>query len=144
MNEQQPSFVPVPIMPWMQQGHSSEETPPARIRVAMEFLNSLTMKTMRRPYGNNMTIDVIPGQKLTKAELNTQATAANLLNDYFTGKMQPAQWEEQQEQGCGTVLRCFACYPGPKPECALCHGAGLLLVYPTTSQEAVMNQMGGT
>jgi len=66
---------------------------PARVVAAMEFLDRLTHKTRTGAAINEDTIEKIDGQRLTTAESNAQATACNMLNDYFRGKMRPNYWE---------------------------------------------------
>lgn len=158
MNEQQPNPVVIstnsspPVMRSVQPG----EVPPGRVQVALEFLGMLTYKTQKRGFANDTTIEVVEGTVLTKAENNAQATACNLLNDYFLGKTKPTYWERQPKQRryveqydgpcddgdceeCHNVpkqyptsyLKCFVCGPGnTNPNCDLCCGTGRIMVTP--------------
>lgn len=71
------------------------DEPPSRVIIAIEYLRSLSSKTKTHGAMNDLQFYEIPGQKLTSAELNAQANAANLLSAYFAGKMSPNAWERK-------------------------------------------------
>lgn len=132
-------FLPFPIMPAPSQG--SEIVPPARVRVALEFLSQISTKTMQKVAINEHQLEVLDGQKLTTAEANAQATAANLLSDYFHGKLKPDYWEERDDNSLpsgdepGLLIRCISCEPGqPKQNCYLCQGLGKILIFPARNE----------
>lgn len=109
---------------------------PARVRFALEYLQSLTVKTMERPVVWESGYDTVPGQALTKAELNAQASAANVINDYFNGRLDLDRFEAMDrvdketplEGGC--PLKC-----GRMESCPACKGSGKVLIYPLRGKE---------
>ena len=116
---------------------------PARVRIAMDFLQTLTIKQMTRAAVYESGAEQIPGQKLSDEEADAQATACNLLSQYFAGKLSPDEWErikvdalkKQAEQGeqknqKGMVLNCVMCSNrrSPRKDCPLCEGSGIILV----------------
>lgn len=117
---------------------------PARVHVAMEFLHRITIKTMPKVAVADMgRIEVIDGQSLTTAESNAQATACNMLNDFFLGKLRSNDWEKEYVSNSkviessaddkpGTLLNCPACYPNTKPSCNICHGLGTIMALPVS------------
>ncbi len=141
MNQPQPGFLPFPML----MGAGPIPSPmapecPARVRAAMEFLQQLSFKQMVRGVATEHVIDVIPGQKLTTAEANAQASAANMLSLYFQGKLRVNFWEKLERDqmntgfgglGPGTPINCVNCIGGaPKSKCPLCKGSGNLIVFP--------------
>ena len=141
-NQQQPGFLPM-IMPFpIGQSQPEREIPPARVRVALEFLMQLTVKTMTRAAISDIAIEEIPGQKLTSGEQDAQQSACQMLADYFRGHMEPDMREKEEREllkrglsgrDPGLFLRCMACAPGPiNPNCRLCRGLGSVLVFPTS------------
>ena len=119
---------------------ANPDLPPARVRAAMEFVNSLTYKTMARVALNDLQIQEIPGQKLTDEELTAQATAFNLLSSYFSGRLKPDDWEKldlevpNKSDQAGSVINCPICIgSSSRADCILCKGRGQVVVYPTTS-----------
>lgn len=138
-------FMMMPMMsPFPQEPPQQQQAPdivvPARVRIAMEFLQSLTIKTMTRAAVSENQIDQIDGQKLTEEESNTQATACNLLGKYFAGRLEADSWEKirvdalkKQNDGKnprGMVLNCVMCGTSrrPRKDCPLCEGSGVILV----------------
>jgi len=115
---------------------------PARVRIAMEFLNSLTVKGMTRAAVYESGAQEIKGQNLSDEEADAQATACNLLSQYFAGKLPPDQWESLRVDALkkqaatgeknqkGMVLNCVMCSNRrqPRRDCPLCEGSGVILV----------------
>ena len=137
-----PHFFPFLSMPALQQ--TSEVGPPARVTVALGFLAQISAKTMQKVAINEHQFEVLDGQKLTTAEANAQATAANLLSDYFHGKLKPDYWEDQGDSHLpsgdklGVIISCVACGPGQvKQDCYLCQGLGKILVFPTSGGKII-------
>ena len=142
MNPNQMPF-PFSLMmpPWAhppQQQIQAAEVP-ARVRTALAFLESLTIKTMTRVAVWENGCEQIDPPRLTDEESATQATACMMLSSYFAGKLPPDRWEKAEaEERClgsdrpGMVLGCFACHPSPKPDCRLCKGSGTILVFPSS------------
>lgn len=149
-----------PFMSFMMQNQQEERpTPPpdiivpARVRLALEFMAALTNKTAARAAVTEHHVELIPGQKLTDEETTAQATACNLLSQYFAGKLNPDKWEEirytqlkKQAEiggGQGTCIRCMACGPHPQEDCPLCQGRGSLLVQPLgpDPQQSALSRM---
>ncbi len=130
----QPQAPPSEILPYA--------LPPLRIRVALDFLNQLSAKMAVRAACSESQVIELDGQKLTTAEANAQASACNLLVDYFLGSLKPDRWEkeafdriqkEANPLNMGTIINCFSCSPNPpKPSCKFCHGGGSVLVVPTS------------
>ncbi len=111
--------------------------PPARVRFALELLQHLTHKTTSRAAANDISIEILPGQVLTREESLAQTNACRLLSDYFTGNLGPSEWEQRTEESDpptrrpGMIVRCFVCAPNPpQATCVLCKGSGELLVFP--------------
>ncbi len=63
--------------------------PPARVKIALEYLHSLTHKTMTRGMVNDVGFDTIEGQQLSIPELEAQSAACKMLTSYFKGKLEP-------------------------------------------------------
>jgi hypothetical protein len=111
----------------------SRKEPPTRIQVALVFLQQLTSKTQPRVATNDISIERIEGQKLTTAEINAQATACNMLNDYFLGKLEPDVFDKTEEhlpESPESYIRCFACGSHAQAGCVFCCGSGTVLVRP--------------
>lgn len=114
--------------------------PPVRVQVAVAVLRELTGKTRSTCAINDLSIEIIDGQKLTHAEANLQASAANFLTDYLKGKDGCDKWEKEKvrvtyemNESChGTILNCFSCASLPQPlsTCKFCKGTGTVLVSP--------------
>lgn len=99
---------------------------PARIRTALEFLGSLSFKTMKRVYnagdGSHQFIEV-EGQSLTNTEKGAQDAAHTLLTDYFNGELKADVWEASLHRRCQQASLsifggnpCLTHGPGPCPE----------------------------
>lgn len=120
---------------------------PARVVKAMEFLNTVTAKTAARAAANEMSIETIPGQKLSPEEENAQSAALNCLTHYFDGRLKMDEWEQlrhdaikkQAETGVkkGTLCNCLMCggLRRPKKDCPLCEGSGTVLVLAARPEE---------
>ena len=151
-NSQQPAFFP---MAFPIQGPSvREDQPPARVRLAVDFLALLIHKQMPRAAVNDMAIEWAEGQKLTGPEVESHIAACDLLTDYFRGRLRSDPWEkqlmnrerlrtelekEQATAGHGKTclaMRCLNCPTGhPRPDCVMCRGSGNVLVYPMNDEE---------
>lgn len=137
MNQQMP-FMPIPIFNYgagQQQSQFQESVIPGRVKLAVQFLQDLSHKTMDRAAVNDLSIEVIQGQKLKCPEENAQSAACNMLIAYFRGELEPDKYDHKtrENQSPGTILRCFIC--GGKGAvssvpCELCKTSGTILVYP--------------
>ena len=127
-------FPQSPLMmmyPFMQQRGSDGNTNqvPARVRVALEFLNELSAKTARRPVANDMSIEIIDGMELNATEEIAQTAALRMLTSYFSGQLQPSTWEQyhlQQDKGHMLLLPCPGCNGEAEKVggCTQCGGRG--------------------
>ena len=151
----QQGFMPFPFFgswPPFQQPQQIAEAgqPPARVRIALEFLTNLSSKTMLRAAANDLSIEVIPGQDLTSNEKDAQLAACDMLADYFGGRLKQDIWEKAEfdmtlrrigsSEMPGVIIRCVLCAPGPgRVDCGLCRGTGSLLIFPSLSQPSVGN-----
>lgn len=105
------------------------EAAPAKVRFALDFLCHLTLKTAPYVMRVNGAIDAIDGQQLSKAELNAQASAANLLNDYFVGKWKAPM--ERRRKMIKSKLPPMTCNClGKCPTCEFCNGSGKVIITP--------------
>lgn len=116
--------------------------PPVRIRVAMEYLAYTAIKQMKHAAAHGLGVEIISGQQLSKAESNARESAANLLNDYFNGKMETDPWEKGELEAenrrnarmmggqAGAILRCIACGHTPRENCPFCKGSGEVIMFP--------------
>ncbi len=142
MNDQpqQPVAFPwMPIQMWQQpqqpQGYQLGNEVPARVAFAMRALDFFAAKEMDRIAVNNVGFETLPGQKLSHAEVNARESAANLLNVYFLGKVEPDRWERRllaqnkSEKAKGVTMLCPNCpRHEPLPSCAYCGGCGRVTV----------------
>lgn len=143
MHPQQPAEMPffplslvIPRPPAAQ--HSGRDDPPARVQVALAYLAQLTQKTMARAAANELSIEVIDGQKLTTAEEGAQEDACHLLAAYFRGSLKPTPEEKTEldmrkhRMRTGTMMQCPACSKLSRPDgnCYLCRGTGGTVSYP--------------
>jgi hypothetical protein len=129
-------------MPEQQSVANNQETPPARVMVALRFLNDVTAKKMPKvvPMGE-WKCEIVDGLKLTPTETNAEMHAHELLVDYFKGDLK-ADWREQLDvdaykeiQGRKIEERpsisCPVCIPtNPSPNCMYCDGTGRCLILP--------------
>lgn len=126
---------------------------PARINKAMEFLELMAMKTQTRAAVSENQIQQIEGQKLTVEEMTAQATACNLLNQYFAGQLPVDKWEEvrltalqqkvenrKKTNRPMKILRCMAC-GGSDKNCPLCEGTGTLIVVNTKQDAEIIGEI---
>lgn len=147
-NQFVPISMPFPMMPWSgPASHCSDHhnEVPARVKVAMSFLNDLSTKTMSRAAVNDMSIEIIPGQNLSEKEQGAMNAACHLLVDYFEGNLdydvrERAEIEERQrttdDMTNGVLISCVSCRSGPvRKDCILCRGTGQLLVIPPNGGE---------
>lgn len=132
------SFLPFPltlIRPVEQEKNQSND-PPARVQAALRFLDSLSSKISPKAAVNDMSIEWAEMPLLSKQEVATQDAACTMLQDYFSGRMLPDNFERMTNRAfegrIGTFVRCFVCYPEQaKSTCILCKGTGQLLVFST-------------
>jgi hypothetical protein len=151
-NNEQPFFMGMPMGMGMQfapsepQQRIDEIVVPPRIDKAMQFLNMLNRKTEVQVAASEHEIREVEGQKLTEEELTAQATACNLLNQYFAGQLAPDGWEKlkveaikrknirkkkSQDRAVGSVINCPICGGGKvRKDCPLCEGTTTIVVYP--------------
>ena len=140
-----PYPVSVPFMVGGQQDRNSflENDPPARVKLALEYLSQLLIKTMPRAAASEHTIEWAPEAKLSANEVAAQGAACSLLVKYFSGDLKPDGWETQRKQAgnkeiqkggkVGTYMRCFGCAPEFTGECNICNGRRTVLVIPSGS-----------
>ncbi len=144
MNDQpqQPVAFPwMPIQMWQQpqqpQGFQLGNEVPARVAFALRALDFFATKERDCVAVNNVGFESFPGQKLSHAEVNARESAANLLNVYFMGKVDPDQWEDALlnrsdpalEDRKGVTMLCPNCRPHePLSSCAYCGGCGRVTV----------------
>ncbi len=129
--------------PWMMQ-EPQQQIPdsvvPARVREAREFLGQLYQKQADRAAASEMSIEIIPGQKLCSEEEAARDSACQCIAKYFDGKLSPDETEKLRYQAMkkrvelggkeGNILRCIVCGPStvPNPHCNLCKGTGKIMV----------------
>jgi hypothetical protein len=126
-----------------QQDNSVQEMPPARVLVALRFLDAITAKKQPRAYSTGeYHTEIVPGLELTPTEVNAEHHAHNLLIDYFDGKLKP-DWREQLDvelMKSETIVErpvqsCPSCNPNnPRPDCIYCDGTGRICIYPATKR----------
>ncbi len=127
-----------PQMPQVPQQQYREPAIPPRVRTAMEFLARLTDKTAAVPMPTYSPEKVeytpVDGQKLTDEEVGAQATACNLLSQYFAGNLQPCPWDkadvlEPQSTLEQLTIKCPSCRNNPlqSPNCEICGGHGVVM-----------------
>lgn len=158
MRRNEPPFFmmqPMGMMPHMMMDQPQSRVPeivvPPRVEKALQFLNLLTQKTSPQVAATEHHIEEIKGQQLTDEEAAAQATACQLLNQYFAGKLQPDTWESlkveaikrqnrRKKKGIdkrpSSVIHCPMCGVGgrPKKDCPMCSGAGTVFVSPGVPQ----------
>ena len=144
MNGQQMSPFPFPI-PYPFLG-GSQQTPglldndaPARVKVAIEFLSQLALKTLPRAAATEHVIEWADMPKLTANEISAQGAACSMLIKYFGGDLTLDTWEMMRQKAAskgtvpstkpGTLLRCFACASEFDCDCKVCSNKRTLLVY---------------
>lgn len=137
MNPPQPMF-----WPWQQpQTNQRPILPneaPARVFVAIRYLNDLTAKTMTRVAVNDVGFQELDGQKLTPCEVEAGRAACEALTAYLKGRMTPDAWEDvilgeaEPREPEGQVMRCMACEGASNApnQCSMCRGEGRVIVYP--------------
>jgi len=147
-NDGNPVFFMSPFgHPMMGMGPREQHNPatdtfvPPRVEKAMEFVQMMMSKQQIRPAANDISIEQIPGQKLSHEEANTLAQACNYLTRYFEGDAALDVWERMRVKSIrtkmtpgvttGRVINCIVCDPRrANPDCILCHGAGTILCTP--------------
>jgi hypothetical protein len=140
------------IGPWwpQQQEYRTEDRSrinleaPARVRVAMQFLEALSSKTMDRAAVNDISIELVHGQKLTDHEKDAQIAACLLLQQYFAGDMKAntqeniALLESRAPELRNSLHKCPKCVlqTGKRDaNCNLCMGTGSIMVVPIVGRE---------
>ncbi len=138
-NQQFP-FVLMPQLPWQQlsqQVQSRGPIVPPRVQIAMEFLRRLTDKTatIAMPTYSSERVEFTPidGQRLSDEEANAQATACNLLSQYFAGQLSRSEWDDSEIQSSNLhnlKVKCPACRSNPihVTMCEICGGVGEVMV----------------
>jgi hypothetical protein len=128
-----PLLMPFMSPPWGERPQSSPGPIPPRVEKALQFLSMCNQKTMSQAAVSDNQIQEIEGQKLTEEEQVAQATACNLLNQDFTGSLQPDIWEKKDKKRKLEPMKVLMC-PGcagasePKENCPLCEGSGTIVV----------------
>jgi hypothetical protein len=139
MNPNGLPFIMLP--PWFQQPQQQQYPPgydhvPARVRLAIQFLNDLTHKGTTVSMTNMGSDHTIEGQELLPVEHQAQAEACKMLSAYFRGELQPSSWEVAlMRQSCQGVpvpmVACPICL-GSKfvkgQPCRKCNGKGIMVV----------------
>jgi hypothetical protein len=138
-------FFPIMVQPQQLSFKSREgadDKPPARVMVALDFLQSLIIKTIPRVAVNDMSIEVISPLPLSDEEESARATACSLLTQYFAGKLVPSLWEKTEltereeilKKGgeAGSIINCPACLAKNyvAAECQFCNGKGKVMLHP--------------
>lgn len=135
---------------WREQAPILENDQPARVRLALEYVGMMVFKQMERAAVNDISIEVLQGQKPTTAESNALASAANCLSEYFSGKISTDRWERSRLESfkekrenettksrmpeAATHIRCPNCFEqmsrGARPQanCPICKGSGTVFV----------------
>jgi hypothetical protein len=131
-----PFMMPFPMPSPLGEGNQA----PARMRLAVEVLRDLTVKTMDRVAVNDMSMQSIEGQKLTEEERILQISACKLLSDYFSGKTVLNKWEEvavrsKDTRTAGLLMRCFSCNGKAGHACSFCNGTGAIKVFSAEAPE---------
>lgn len=127
-----------PQMPQQQMPQYREPAIPPRVRTAMEFLARLTDKTATVPMPtysqDRVEYTPVDGQKLSDEEAGAQATACNLLSQYFAGNLQPCPWDKADVLEPETnleqlTIKCPGCRSNPihSPTCEVCGGNGVVM-----------------
>lgn len=103
----------------------SLDTPPARVRVAMQYLALCNQKTGPKllPGGfQNEGLHEVEGEKLTEHEGVTQRAACTLLEMYFLGRLPPSCWEQAHVAHATEGRVGFHASDDPQPEwsCPVC------------------------
>jgi hypothetical protein len=99
-------MIPMAIIREMSNGNQPTQTgqhadrPPVRTLLAKQYLEYLTEKQEKRPVPSAITegrqeFDIMDGQKPTMEEEAAGVAAANVLEQYFLGKLEPNIWEKE-------------------------------------------------
>ncbi len=123
------------IPPWMApwfMGHGPDHHAndvPARVQVALSFLNSLTAKTAPVCGVSDVSgLETDVGQELCPEEEATRDTALCMLQDYFRGRMAPSDWEQfNATMTTHMFVDCPQC-KGENRACKVCLGKGKIIV----------------
>lgn len=138
MSDDRPSVLLVasPQMHQPQQHQQRGPQVPPRVQVAMEFLRRLDDKTAVVPLptysSDRYEVHPVDGQKLCDEEVSAQATACNLLAQYFAGKLPECQWDkplpaDPKDSLLRLTIKCPRCLGVPM-ECDVCGGMGEVVV----------------
>ncbi len=144
-NGQGPFLVPV-AFPQPQGPPQLDDGLPVRIRAAMEFISLISAKQAARAAVWDSGCEWADKLELSKAEANARESAANLLAEYFSGKMDMDQWESEKYLKAKLnkpypstepfLMKCVSCSPGRgREDCPLCRGSGQVLIYPRPTGE---------
>lgn len=128
---QQPAFFPMAFP--MPNTTAPRDEPPARIRLAVDFLALLIHKQMPRAAVNDISIEWAEGQKLIGSEVEAQIAACDLLTRYFEGKLRPDIFERQETEDLGAIIRCPCCFAQAATDgtvCDVCEGRGRVFIKP--------------
>ena len=128
----------MPYMPYPYQQQTPREEVPARVRVAVQFLSNLAMKTAKSIAVNAMSIEAIDGQELSLREVEAQSAALGMLKRYFGGELEIDGRESQEGRrqvvvAPAGIIVCTSCGGDGQAEggrCSVCHGKGHLLAFP--------------
>ncbi len=143
MQQSYPFPIPFPMFGGSQQAQGLlDNDAPARVKVAIEFLAQLAIKTLPRAAATEHTIEWAEMPKLTANEIAAQGAACSMLVNYFAGDMKLDSWEAMRQKAAikgtvpsskpGTLLRCFACAPDYVDDCKVCANKRTVVVYPST------------
>lgn len=128
---QQPAFFPMAFP--MPSAPALRDEPPARIRMAVDFLALLIHKQMSRAAVNDISIEWAEGQKLIGSEIEAQIAACDLLTKYFEGKLRPDVFEKRETEDLGAIIRCPGCFAQGNADgtvCDVCCGRGRVYIKP--------------
>lgn len=125
------------------------EDVPARVKIAMDYLNMLSFKTMVKPNTNSVSIGEIPGTELSEDELDTRRDALILLSEYFNGIMKSTKWDGMDMPNMtptlphpsldkfnppvpeSKIIDCPMCITrGRTNQCPMCKGTARILITP--------------
>lgn len=125
------------------------EIPPARVRLALDYLRYVAHK--QQPFGvvNGISIEIVPGVQPSTAEAVAREEAARALGDYFAGRLRRDGWERDRAKGAaapvspagalaggpGCYVHCPRCAGRANPGCQLCEGSGEVYIFPAVRQQ---------
>ena len=145
MNDQQGQMMNMPL-PMIMMGHpgmrQDRNEVPARVRMALAFLDHMVIKRITRVAVNDISIEEIQPPRLTVEEETAQGAACDLLTQYFNGKLKHDKWEQTdlelrskpEMETDVTMMNCFGCGGSGSPQCRICKGAGKVVVKPVVKE----------